>query len=269
MSKRYIYKGIETPYLIYPDGRVYSELSNKFLSIHKAKNGYLNLHLYIDRKVVNKGIHQLVAETYIPNPENKSTVNHRDGNKENNYDWNLQWMTQGENNQHSYDTGLKKAPSGINVHFAKYSEKMVKLACKEMSKDKMSLYDIEKLTGIPHKSLCDIRAGNIWKDISNNYEFPTEKVIASRIGLDHETNKKMKKLIKQGKSNQEIYDLLGIERTKLMSKAMSGIRDVIKRKMKKVQRPSKIPIDGLPIIFQFIPGKGSIGIVEYPSIAER
>ena len=42
-------------------------------------------------------IHRLVAEAYIPNPQNLKTVDHIDGNKEHNYIKNLQWMTQGDN----------------------------------------------------------------------------------------------------------------------------------------------------------------------------
>ena len=242
MSKRYVYKGINTPYLVYRDGRVYSELSNKFINPFISKNGYYNIHLRINNKQITRGIHQMVAETYIPNPESKKTVNHEDGDKSNNWDWNLKWMSQGENNQHSYDIGLKKAPSGSDVHFAKYTTKQVQQACLEIEKDEKSLYDIEKMTGIPHKILCGIRSRDIWKDVSKDYKFPDDREIASRIGLDHKTNKKMKKLIKQGKSNKEVYEILGIERTKVISRAMSAVRLIHKRKMKKVQRPSKSPI---------------------------
>jgi len=125
----------------------------------------------------------MVAEAFIPNPDNKSCVNHKDGNKLNNWDWNLEWSTYGENSQHSYDIGLKKAPSGSSVHFSKYSEDMVELACQKMSEDILTLSEIENLTKIPHKTLCDIRAGNIWKDISIKYIFPKQRTIASRIGL--------------------------------------------------------------------------------------
>ena len=53
-------------------------------------------------------IHRIVASEFIDNPENKRTVNHKDGNKCNNHVDNLEWATYAENNKHARDTGLIK-----------------------------------------------------------------------------------------------------------------------------------------------------------------
>lgn len=65
-------------------------------------------------------IHRLVAEAFVPNPENFPIVNHMDGNSTNNICTNLEWCSFSHNNKHAYDNELKtpssqKAVRGTNV----------------------------------------------------------------------------------------------------------------------------------------------------------
>ena len=85
-------------YLIYPDGRVFSKKSNRFLR-PKILNGkdYYYIQVCKNSKIKNFLIHRLIAIHYIPNPENKPQVNHIDGNKKNNVISNLEWVTNMEN----------------------------------------------------------------------------------------------------------------------------------------------------------------------------
>lgn len=71
--------------------------------------GYLMVGLCRDGKMKWGKIHRLVATAFIPNPENKREVNHKDGNKKNNHVDNLEWATASENMKHAFSMGLKKA----------------------------------------------------------------------------------------------------------------------------------------------------------------
>ena len=92
-------------------------------------NGYLTTNTKIGgRSGINVCLraHRLVAEAYIPNPDNKPQVNHKDGNKQNNHVSNLEWCTAKENVQHAYDTGLAKGVSGTVGPRSKLSEEDVR-----------------------------------------------------------------------------------------------------------------------------------------------
>ena len=85
-------------YGITENGQVWSYKRNKWISQRYDKYGYLRVTLMNDdKKMKTELVHKLVALAYIPNPDGKETVNHRDENKENNCVSNLEWMTRQEN----------------------------------------------------------------------------------------------------------------------------------------------------------------------------
>lgn len=71
------------------------------LKPEETSKGYLRVDLY-DKEGKRKHfkIHRLVAQAFIPNPENKPQINHIDGNKQNNSITNLEWVTDAENKEH-------------------------------------------------------------------------------------------------------------------------------------------------------------------------
>lgn len=81
------------------------ETTSSLKSLRLKKDGYVDTGLMKDGRVVQKNVHQLVAQAFIPNPENKRCVNHIDNNRSNNHVSNLEWSTHKENTQHSFNQG--------------------------------------------------------------------------------------------------------------------------------------------------------------------
>lgn len=81
-------------------------------------------HVFLGNGDCSK-VHRLVAEAFIPNPDNKSEVNHKDGDKLNNSVDNLEWCTHSENMQHAVSMGLHKPPSGEKSPRAILTQKQV------------------------------------------------------------------------------------------------------------------------------------------------
>ena len=90
-------------YSITIEGKICNNVNGENLKPCIANTGYLVVGIGGSLQLVAR----LVAQTFIPNPENKPTVNHIDGDKLNNHIDNLEWATHSENMQHSYDEGLR------------------------------------------------------------------------------------------------------------------------------------------------------------------
>ena len=97
-------------YYITKDGRVFCNLGrgnknrDKRCALYEinprpSRNGYMRVYMRNnkDGKRHDVYVHRLVAERFIPNPENKNTVNHKDCIRSNNHYTNLEWMTNKEN----------------------------------------------------------------------------------------------------------------------------------------------------------------------------
>ena len=83
-------------YTISEDGNIWSKKKNIFLKGSLNKKGYLQITVSKNGKTKTIGLHRLLALHFIPNPENKSTVDHIDRNPLNNSLSNLRWATQSE-----------------------------------------------------------------------------------------------------------------------------------------------------------------------------
>lgn len=100
--------GYEGHYLVSSYGTVRSlknRLGSGLMKLSQDMHGYYNICLYKFGKKLTTKAHILVAKAFIPNPENKPHVNHKDLNKSNSHYTNLEWVTPLENNQHANEHG--------------------------------------------------------------------------------------------------------------------------------------------------------------------
>lgn len=93
-------------YYICNNGDVINKKSNRIKKPNLGNRGYYLIQLYNDEGMSSFKISRLVAIHFVPNPKNLPEVNHEDGNKLNNWDWNLKWCTHQYNMNHARSVGL-------------------------------------------------------------------------------------------------------------------------------------------------------------------
>lgn len=109
------------------------------------EDGYLRIGLTAKgKKSKLLAVHRLVAEAFIPNPNNLPVVNHKDGNKQNNNVENLEWCTVYENNRHAIETGLKGPESYKNAGQVTKEKRSMKVRCIETNMEYSSMIEAER-----------------------------------------------------------------------------------------------------------------------------
>ena len=109
-------------------------------------------------------VHRLVAQMFIPNPENKPVVNHLDGNKINNNATNLEWATVSENTQHSYDNMLQVMGVGEENPGSKLTEQDV-LGIWELRRKGFIMKDIADKYDVSLSNISLIIRGKTWQHL--------------------------------------------------------------------------------------------------------
>jgi hypothetical protein len=92
------------------------------LKLQVSKKGYRQVCLRKNGSGYNTGVHRLVAKAFVPNPENKDQVNHKNGIKLDNNFLNLEWASNRENIIHAYKNNLIKLNSGEKHHNSKITD---------------------------------------------------------------------------------------------------------------------------------------------------
>lgn len=142
------------------DGRIRT-LKEKILSLGLNTYGYNYLGLCKGGKRKFITIHRLVADTFIPNPDNKPQVNHINGIKTDNTIDNLEWTTAKENMRHAVNSKLKISSKGTEHGMSKLTEKEVL----EIRESNLSQRKLAKLYAVTQPLISSIKRREIWKHI--------------------------------------------------------------------------------------------------------
>ena len=168
-KKIYWLNGEETKYSIANIGLVRNDEGNRLLKNRIRDDGYISVVLTNHGKQREFLLHRLVATAFIPNPENKPEVNHINGVKSCNYDYNLEWVTGCENIQHAYDTGLNK---GKKIRTGRTPEHVIRGICELLeSGTDLSFVQIGEKFGVDRNVVMNIYHKLSHVDISENYDF--------------------------------------------------------------------------------------------------
>lgn len=125
------------------------------LSSQSLINGYLTTGGYVTVDFSGIGsysAHRLIAAAFIPNPENKPEVNHKDGNKANNAVNNLEWVTPVENIQHAFQTGLMKPRAGQDHPRTALSDEEI-LHCVQLKSAGKTFVEIGEIFDVGRKTV--------------------------------------------------------------------------------------------------------------------
>ena len=201
--KRVIIEGIESKYIINPDGEIINTETGRYMKGGLDARGYVRVTIRepsIGFKKAMK-LHQLVAKAFIPNPHNYTQINHIDGNKQNNSIENLEWCTSKHNVQHAHRLGLRKGQPGTSNGACTHEEYEIRNVC-ELIAQGLGATAIARLTGLERGLIQDIINGRLWTTISKDYDFSKHKFQHSYKKYHEEINI----LIYRGYTNKEIYD---------------------------------------------------------------
>jgi len=145
-------------------GRVRKASNSRLCTVSTQTRGYGFVSITRDDGVYKQVVvHKLVAEAFLPNPDRKPQVNHKDGIKKNNQLWNLEWATEQENAAHSVDTGLRH--KGGRHWRAILTEDQVREIIDASATGSLAVAEMAKRLKVTETAIRKIQSGASWKHI--------------------------------------------------------------------------------------------------------
>ena len=165
---RYI-DGYDWLYQVSNFGRIKSFKNKKPKILTPTADGIGRKSKYRGITLNNNGVrrfrvHRLVAFAFIPNPENKPFINHKDGNPGNNHVDNLEWCTGFENMQHAVKMGLMNNHFGETHANSKFTDKIVKNILKRLKSGEQQ-WKIAVTYNVSQSIVSDINTSKSWRHI--------------------------------------------------------------------------------------------------------
>lgn len=214
----------------YPDytvddkGNVFSlKRANKFKMKQNIDSiGYPSVHLCKDGKCKRHNVHRLVAEAFLPNPENKPCVNHINSVRHDNRLENIEWATYSENNQHAKDYGYNPAVYGQDTSAAALTN--------EQARD-IYLYLMEGYRNIDAARKFNTTLGIVTAVKSKKayscatHDLPELKILPHSKNISESTIRWVCSRLSEGLSSQQVFDLMTNKSVKL-----NVIKDIKRRK---------------------------------------
>lgn len=189
------------------EGIIKSSHTGNTLTPYIDKDGYLRVKVWIPELKKLKGlfVHRAIAKAFIPNPDNKPCVNHKDSNRRNNDISNLEWCTEEENYRHGYKYGdILIGHFGENNCSNVHPETLIHSIC-SMLESGNSQAKIARDLGIKKSLVFDVKSKTTWKNVSDQYNIPDVKR-----NISEDTVHKICKYLQEGLDDKLIISKLGI-----------------------------------------------------------
>lgn len=186
-------------FLVTKKGKVKNKHTGNILTPYRDKDGYLRVTAKHKGDKQRCYVHRLVALAFIPNPENKSQVNHKNCIRDDNAVENLEWVTPKENVVHSSVAGnLLKGQEHSKTYLL---DSEVNLICKMLEQGYSRKY-IKGSLKLTYGTLDGIIGRRTWTHISSKYDIPLPKR-----RLSEECVHNICKSLHDGRTDKEIIKL--------------------------------------------------------------